>query len=271
MSNKKKKASKDNWQLAGKIALMCLWVAISVIAVQYLIGYLMILILGVDRFTQPVFTAVFSAVSYVLAMFLIIWAPPKLMISWKTKKRSTSKKAVSKEVTAQETSLKDLGIIGWPTWTDVGLGPVGFIVSTLFAAGLVWLFTLFPWFNAEEVQDVGFNVYMDGGDRVIAFFTLVVVAPIAEEIIFRGWLYGKVRTTLHNKIPEQYNILLSILIVSVLFGVIHLQWNVGVNVFALSVVACALREITGTIYAGILTHMIKNGVAFYLLYVLGVG
>ena len=41
------------------------------------------------------------------------------------------------------------------------------------------------------------------------------------------------------------------------------------NVFALSVALCVLREITGTIYAGILTHMIKNGVAFYLLYVMG--
>ena len=51
----------------------------------------------------------------------------------------------------------------------------------------------------------------------------------------------------------------------------HFQWNVGVNVFALSVVLCALREITGTIYAGILTHMIKNGVAFYLLYLVGIG
>ena len=28
-------------------------------------------------------------------------------------------------------------------------------------------------------------------------------------------------------------------------------------------------EVTGTIYAGILTHMVKNGVAFFLLYVVG--
>ena len=57
---------------------------------------------------------------------------------------------------------------------------------------------------------------------------------------------------------------------SILFGVVHMQWNVGVNVFAMSVVLCGLREITGTIYSGILVHMIKNGLAFYYLYILGI-
>ena len=56
------------------------------------------------------------------------------------------------------------------------------------------------------------------------------------------------------------------LIVSILFGVLHGQWNVGVNVFALSLVLCGLREITGTIYAGMIVHILKNALAFYLLY-----
>ena len=63
----------------------------------------------------------------------------------------------------------------------------------------------------------------------------------------------------------------AILLVSILFGVVHLQWNVGVNVFATSVVLCLMREVTGTVYAGILLHMLKNGIAFFLLYVLNVG
>ena len=41
--------------------------------------------------------------------------------------------------------------------------------------------------------------------------------------------------------------------------------------FALSIVLCGLREITGTIHAGILLHMLKNGIAFYLLFVMGMG
>lgn len=232
---------------AGIIALMCFWVFASVVAAQFVIGRLMILFMGREALDQPVWTAVYSALSYIVALALIIFVPLRWM----------------------KISRNALGLKGWPTWTDIGLSPVGFIVSLILAAGLTAVFSFFPWFDASEAQDVGFNVYMSGGDRIIAFVTLVVMAPIAEEIIFRGWLYGKVREKLSG-LPEWAGILISILVVSILFGLVHLQWNVGVNVFCLSVVLCALREVTGTIYAGILTHMIKNGVAFYLLYVLGV-
>ena len=122
----------------------------------------------------------------------------------------------------------------------------------------------------EEAQSVGFSLYVTGVERMITFVVLVVIAPIFEEIIFRGWLYGKLRGLFSEKMPEIAGIIVANFLVSLLFGIVHLQWNVGVNVFALSVVLCALREVTGTIYAGILTHMVKNGVAFYLLYVMGV-
>lgn len=232
----------------GATILTCIWVFVSVVAAQFVIGWLMILILGRATMSQPVWTAIYSALSYVAAMILIIVVPKRWL----------------------KISRNELGLTGFPTWTDIGLAPVAFVAATLLAAGLVALFSLFPWFDANQAQETGFSIYVSGGDRIIAFITLVVIAPIAEEIIFRGWLYGRVRAKLSAKLPEHTGIIISILMVSVLFGLIHMQWNVGVNVFCLSVVLCTLREITGTIYAGILTHIIKNGVAFYLLYVLGV-
>ena len=261
--------------VALSILLMCLWTFLSVIATQYAVGYIMVAILGAKTFDKPVWTAVYSAVVYILALVLVIGMPAlikkKHNKTEQKQKNTTKQKAVVRRKLMRTETRMELGLSGLPTWTDIGLAPIGFIVSLVLAAGLVALFTLFPWFNAEEVQNVGFNVYMSGGDRIIAFITLVVMAPIAEEIIFRGWLYGKIREKLTGKMPDVAGMIISILIVSVLFGVVHLQWNVGVNVFALSVVLCGLREITGTIYAGILTHMIKNGVAFFLLFVVGMG
>lgn len=241
------KKTENSWRKIVFILLLSLWVFASVVAAQFVVGGLMIMIFGSEKMEQPVFVAIYSALSYVIAMLLIILVPRKKL----------------------QTSRKELGLFQLPTWTDIGLAPVGFIVATLLAAGATAIFSIFPWFDAAEVQDTGFSMYMSGGDRIIAFITLVVIAPIAEEIIFRGWLYGKVRGELNGKMPEWAGILISALAVSILFGVVHLQWNVGINVFCLSLVLCALREVTGTIYAGILTHMIKNGVAFYLLYVLG--
>ena len=90
---------------------------------------------------------------------------------------------------------------------------------------------------------------------------VAVIAPIMEEIIFRGFLYGKLRV----RIPKW----VAIFVTSLVFGLVHLQWNVGISVFAMSIVTCTLREITGTIYAGMLVHIINNAVAFYLVYVAG--
>jgi membrane protease YdiL (CAAX protease family) len=96
-------------------------------------------------------------------------------------------------------------------------------------------------------------------DKMVAFAALVILAPIAEELIFRGYLYGKLRTRL-SAIP-------AIILVSVLFGFMHGQWNVGIVVGVMSIFLCIARELTGTIYAGVLMHMIRNGLAFYLLYI----
>lgn len=215
-----------------------------VAGVQFLLSLLLVHILPVEAFDSPVTNTVFSVVSYLLAIMIIIVLPPRIFKNKLTKP-----------------SRESLGLKGLPTWTDIGLAPVGYVVSILLATGLTALFKFFPWFNAAETQDLGYSPYIMGFDRGLAFVMLAIIAPIAEEIIFRGWLYGKLRI----KIPKW----VAILITSFLFGLIHLQWNVGVTVFCMSVVTCTLREVTGTIYAGMLVHMLSNGVAFFLVYVIG--
>ena len=227
----------------GETCFWLFWVLASIVSSQLFIGYPMLWLLGSDNFELPIWSAIYSALSYILALVLIIFIPPKLSQKWATNRES-------------------LGLQNLPTWTDIGLSPIGFVVGNILALLFAALFSFFPWFDANEAQNIGFTTYLIGGDRIIAFIALVVIAPIAEETIFRGWLYGKLRAK--QSAP------LAILLTSLLFALVHFQWNVGVNVFALSIVLCGLREITGTIYAGILTHMLKNGIAFYLLYIIGI-
>ena len=260
-----KKPQKQGRKTFFIVLAMLLWVYASITASEYVIGFVMMMLLGAEAFSQPVVMAVYSALSYVMAMLLIVLLPTRIM----TKAKSQKKMDVSQG--KRLIDWKTLGLHKWPTWTDIGLAPVGFAVYLLLANGLIALFGLFPWFNAGEAQNVGFSYYVTGVDRLIAFLTLVVIAPIAEEIIFRGWLYGQMRKKIAKRYSNTISMIVSIFLVSLLFGIVHGQWNVGVNVFALSIIQCGLREITGTIHAGILLHMLKNGIAFYLLFVMGMG
>ena len=145
------------------------------------------------------------------------------------------------------------------SWKDIGMAAAGVIIYLLTAVVALKLFSLIPGFPVDQAQDVGFSqVY--GFDRFMAFIVLVILTPLFEELVFRGFLYGRLRRySLPWWIPA--------IIVSALFGLAHMQWNVAVDVFFLSMVACGLRELTGTIWPGILVHILKNLVAFMVLFV----
>lgn len=265
----KEQKPKTSWKnVCFNVLMMLIWVGAVVIGLQYIIGYALIWILGgwisgAEKLSQPFWSTVYSALVYAFSILLIIFVP-----KWLNARRANKNKDDKKEI-KKSSEREKLGLRGLPTWTDIGLAPAGFIVFLPIAEGLSAIFGMFPWFNAEEVQNVGFSPYIFGPDRIIAFIALVVVAPIAEEIIFRGWLYGKMREKLNERVSDGISMIISTFLVSLLFGIIHGQWNVGVVVFAMSLVLCGLREVTGTIYSGILLHMIKNGIAFYRLFIIG--
>lgn len=245
---KTKKKQKFSWKTVGLVLALCAWVIVCLVAFQFIVSYVMVALLG-EAVNQPVWSAVYSAVVYGLTLVVVIFVP------WRIKKMKTSR--------------EELGLSGLPTWTDILLTPVGFFVYYIIAILVAALAaTIFPNVNWQQAQEVGFQNLFLTSDKILAFIALVVVAPIAEEIVFRGWLYGKIR----SKVPAW----VGILAVSAVFGIMHLgfdlsalQWNVAINVFCMSVVMCIMREITGTIWSGILLHVLKNGVAFYLLFISG--
>ena len=241
--------SKDSfWRQFLRVVSLLAWVAVVMVAVQYAIVFGLYFLIGREQLSTPVWTTVANALVYLVSTFLIIWVPVKLF----------KKSRLSRE---------DLGLKDLPTWTDIGLAPVGLIAYLILATIIVAIFSNFSFFDATQTQELGYNI-VNGFDRIVAFFALCIAAPIAEETVFRGWLYAKLRSIIPGK---RISLILSMILVSVLFGIMHGQWNVGVNVFAMSIVLCALREVTGTIYSGILLHIIKNTIAFVLVYIFGMG
>lgn len=195
---------------------------------------------SIESFNPIIFNSTVGAIIYAVAILLVFGAP------WLLKKRVTTK--------------EDLGIQRLPNWMDIAWAPAGLIVYFI-ATALVAAFAMnfLPFVDYEQAQETGFATVATQFEYILAFISLVVVAPIAEEVLFRGYLFGKLR--------KHAPLWISILITSVLFGFVHFQWNVGIDVFVLSIVLCLLRVVSGSLWPSILLHMLKNGIAYYFLFV----
>lgn len=116
-------------------------------------------------------------------------------------------------------------------------------------------------FNAEQPQELGYNG-LTAWELVAAFIPLVILTPLAEEVIFRGFMFKGVR----RRAPFW----VAATVVSLMFGAVHGQWNVAIDVFVMSMVGCYLVEKTGSLWPAIFLHMLKNGLAFSLVFIFNI-
>ena len=244
----KKKHQSKGWKIFLTILELAMFTGWALIALelsqQILVGAVLLLtnVFGVDIHYSASLQTILSAVVYVIDLIITIGVPSILF--------------------CEKPTRDSLGLRGIFTWTDIGMGVIGFILSMIGALVVTALAaSIFPWIDMEQAQEVGYDNISGFLDMMMAFLALVVIAPVAEEIVFRGWLYGKLRR--HTwAVP-------AILLTSVAFGVAHGQWNVGITVGVMSVFMCLIREMTGTVYGGMIVHMLKNGLAFYMLFIYG--
>lgn len=157
--------------------------------------------------------------------------------------------------------LDSIGLGRRPKFSDVTNAVIGFVAfyGLLLAAGFL-LVLLAPDFKTDQPQDVGFENIRTFLDQAMAFAALVVFAPVAEEILVRGYLYTGLRYKL-NFIP-------AMVVTSFIFALAHLTggqglvWGAAINTFVLSLVLVFLREKTGALYAAIIIHAMNNLVAY---------
>jgi len=104
-----------------------------------------------------------------------------------------------------------------------------------------------------------------GAGRILMLFLLATVtAPIVEEIMFRGFLYGHLRGTCTPRIRAA-SMIVAALASSVVFAVIHPQGVLFVPALGgLAVAFCLFREVRGSLIAPMVAHGINNAVTLTL-------
>lgn len=111
----------------------------------------------------------------------------------------------------------------------------------------------------ENYQKVTQAVSLDNDFPLVILFLVVILGPIAEEVLFRGVLYGQLR--------EVCSVTQAALIAGVLFGAYHKNLVQGIYATIFGIILAYLYEKTNTIWGAIITHMMFN-LSSYLITVI---
>jgi membrane protease YdiL (CAAX protease family) len=91
-------------------------------------------------------------------------------------------------------------------------------------------------------------------NHLLLFMTIAVIAPLLEELLFRGYLQSSL---MHLMKPWQ-----AILLASAVFGAIHFQPLAFPILTALGAVFGYLYYKTGSLKVNIILHVLNNGIAY---------
>ena len=150
--------------------------------------------------------------------------------------------------------------LGWNLgkgfFREVGSGIVGFITGLpLLAAAIVVVVIMIRHTGASPSHPI---INMLGQNPVYLFLLACVWAPLTEESLFRGALFGHLRKSLSWATSG--------IIVGLIFAVLHPQGWVTIPVLAVvGFNLCAIREWRGSIIASMTAHALHNGAAVLML------
>ncbi|MDQ6674656.1 MAG: CPBP family intramembrane metalloprotease [Chloroflexota bacterium] len=172
---------------------------------------------------------------------------------------------------------------GAVTWAELGLNPLppGYVLRMGVGGGVVGLVV---------IDAVGFLLSQVGlqpnqleqyafvrSESLFPGFTLLllsagVLAPIVEELFFRGFLFGLYR--------RRQPLWVAYMVPSVLFTLLHndpshmsvpQMAGLSIGIFILALLLTWMYQHTGSLYPGMLAHAVNNATGLILVYTLGMG
>ncbi len=125
-------------------------------------------------------------------------------------------------------------------------------VNLLSALSVSWLQDVWPEAQPQEMVKA-FQESSGIGFKVLVIIAAVVIAPLAEETMFRGFVYGVLKR--YTDAP------FAALSSSLMFAIIHMHVGSMLPLFMLAVLFCLAYEITGCLLVPMILHAIFNAVS----------
>ncbi len=133
-----------------------------------------------------------------------------------------------------------------------------FMLGISFCSMIIWGLILLPFgIQAQEPVVPLFGRGVNG--FISAFVVAAIIAPLVEEIVFRGFLF--------RGLASRYSLGIAVVVSGIIFGGIHLQLFAFPVLFLLGVLLALLYKITGSLWAPILMHFCINAIAIIGQYI----
>ncbi|MEM7033290.1 MAG: type II CAAX endopeptidase family protein [Chloroflexota bacterium] len=142
-------------------------------------------------------------------------------------------------------SLADLGLRPFFP-VAIGIGCLLMVLS--FAFNLLYA-SLLSQFGQRMQQDL-VPIFAELSSPWLFFLGGAVIAPVVEEIFFRGFVFAGLR--------PRYGWKMAAVISAGLFAVLHFTLNAIIPIFILGVIFSYLYETSGSIWPGIIMHTLTN-------------
>ena len=160
-----------------------------------------------------------------------------------------------------------IGLDRWPKLGDVWQAIKAYVIYFVIFISIFSVVNLSGIIDTDQAQQLGFD-NPAGWGLFWAFLSLVILPPLAEEILFRGYLFHTLKIRL--------SLAWSTIITSILFAIAHLEFGTGgplnfaaaLDTFVLSFVLVYVTFKTKSLWPAIFLHAIKNLIAFATLFVI---
>lgn len=160
-------------------------------------------------------------------------------------------------------------------WRYIAIGFAGAIATYILAIFVGMIAVLISGFGSEDAG-IGTNSTSEtiGGlaqnhSILLLGFLIAVLAPLGEEIFFRGAML----TSIVQESSSKWLKFAAVVIISVIFGLFHMQEPTGTMADVLAVVTPALVGVTAAVltlwfnslYPAIFTHLFYNGLVLLII------
>ena len=138
------------------------------------------------------------------------------------------------------------------------LGGIGLMVGYIFITYGVFDIFLYSMPTLNDGLYEYLEEYLLNTSYIFIFISTCIIAPIFEEILYRGVLL--------NGLLKKYNYKKAIIYSALIFGIAHMNLPQGVNAFFLGVIIGLAYYYTRSIYLCMVMHFVNNFLVNFVVY-----